>query len=203
MTYSPNVAHTHVLLVQKDDEEDEDERTTELQRQRSLREREKAFQKLAGGPLSRAPSAHRPPLVEEEDDEIPEIIVPTHPRLPTPASTTPQPRFPQHISDTSVHSGTSIPVFMGDQATLNSFKIDAFPVTISQYHKEGNSPATRALEEVEDQEYEGEQEQVVYPESPRAKARRTLIEALEKNGMGKSGMSNSRIKRGGIKYIYL
>ncbi|CAE6419698.1 unnamed protein product [Rhizoctonia solani] len=189
MTYSPNVAHTHVLLVQKDDEEDEDERTTELQRQRSLREREKAFQKLAGGPLSRAPSAHRPPLVEEEDDEIPEIIVPTHPRLPTPASTTPQPRFPQHISDTSVHSGTSIPVFMGDQATLNSFKIDAFPVTISQYHKEGNSPATRALEEVEDQEYEGEQEQVVYPESPRAKARRTLIEALEKNGMGKSDSS--------------
>ncbi|ELU42653.1 Sec7 domain-containing protein [Rhizoctonia solani AG-1 IA] len=172
-TYSPN---THVLPVQKDDDDDDDERVTELQRQRSLREREKALQKLAGGPLSRAPSAHRPPLVEEEDDETPEANVPTHPTLPTPASTTPQPRFPHHISDTSVHSGTSIPVFMSDQGTLSSFRTDAFPVTISQYHKEGNSPATRVLEEVEDQEYEGEQEQVVYPESPRAKARRTLIE---------------------------
>ncbi|CAE6447966.1 unnamed protein product [Rhizoctonia solani] len=185
-TYSPN---THVLPVQKDDDDDDDERVTELQRQRSLREREKALQKLAGGPLSRAPSAHRPPLVEEEDDETPEANVPTHPTLPTPASTTPQPRFPHHISDTSVHSGTSIPVFMSDQGTLSSFRTDAFPVTISQYHKEGNSPATRVLEEVEDQEYEGEQEQVVYPESPRAKARRTLIEAFEKNGMGKSDSS--------------
>ncbi|CAE6417062.1 unnamed protein product [Rhizoctonia solani] len=193
-TYSPNIAHTHILPVQKDDEDEDDERTTELQRQRSLREREKALQKLAGGPLSRAPSAHRPPLVEEEDDEIPETALPTHPMLP--ASTTPQPRFPQHISDTSIHSGASIPVFMSDQGTLNSFRIDAFPVTISQYHKEGNSPATRLLEEVEDQEYEGEQEQVVYPESPRAKARRTLIEAFEKNGMGKSGTFSSLIQAG-------
>ncbi|KAF8756943.1 Sec7 domain [Rhizoctonia solani] len=151
-TYSPN---THVLPVQKDDDDDDDERVTELQRQRSLREREKALQKLA-----------------EEDDETPEANVPTHPTLPTPASTTPQPRFPHHISDTSVHSGTSIPVFMSDQGTLSSFRTDAFPVTISQYHKEGNSPATRVLEEVEDQEYEGEQEQ-----------------AFEKNGMGKSDSS--------------
>ncbi|CAE6499494.1 unnamed protein product [Rhizoctonia solani] len=183
--YSPNVGRTNILPLQKDDDDDEEEGTSDLQRQRSLREREKTLQKLAGGPPSRVPSTHRPPLVEKDDDEGPETTIPTLPILPTPASTTPQPRFQHHASDTSTHSGTSIPVFMGDQG---SFKLDAFPMTISQYHKEGNSPA-RIAEEVEDQEYEGEQEQVVYPESPRAKARRTLIEEFEKNGMGKSDLS--------------
>ncbi|CAE6438258.1 hypothetical protein ACGC1H_007008 [Rhizoctonia solani] len=188
--YSPSVAPAHVLPTQKDDEDDEDdERTSDLQRQRSIREREKALQKLAGGTPSWAPSTHRPPLVEDEDDDGPETTIPVIPTLPTPASTTPQPRFQHHASDTSMHSSASIPVFMGDHQS--PFRLDAFPVTISQYHKEGNSPA-RVLEEVEDheyEEYEGEQEQVVYPESPRAKARRTLIEAFEKNGMGKSDLS--------------
>ncbi|CAE6508084.1 unnamed protein product [Rhizoctonia solani] len=183
-TYSPGVAPTNVLPSQKDDEEDEeDERTSELQRQRSIREREKALQKLAGGTPSWAPSTHRPPLVEDEDDDGPEAIIPT---LPTPASTTPQPRFQHHASDTFTNSGASIPVFLDGHS---SFGLDVFPVTISQYHKEGNSPA-RVLEEVEDHEYEEyEGERVVYPESPRAKARRTLIEAFEKNGMGKSDLS--------------
>ncbi|CAE6532375.1 unnamed protein product [Rhizoctonia solani] len=185
-THSPNVGQTNVLPPQKDDEDDEDdERASDLQRQRSIREREKALQKLAGGTPVRVPSTHRPPLVEDEEDDGPETTIPTLPTLPTPASTTPQPRFQHHVSDTSVHSGASIPVYMGDQG---AFRLDAFPVTISQYHKEGNSPA-RVLEEVEDQEYEGEQERVVYPESPRAKARRTLIEELEKNGMGKNDLS--------------
>ncbi|CAE7180832.1 unnamed protein product [Rhizoctonia solani] len=176
--YSPSAAPA----TQRDDEDDEDdERTSDLQRQRSIREREKALQKLAGGTPSRVPSTHRPPLVEDEDDDGPESI-PTIPSLPIPSSTTPQPRFQHHASDTSTQS---IPVFMGDQGM---FRLDPFPVTISQYHKEGNSPA-RVLEEVEDHEYEAEQEQVVYPESPRAKARRTLIEAFEKNGMGKSDLS--------------
>ncbi|KAJ1304686.1 hypothetical protein OPQ81_005825 [Rhizoctonia solani] len=162
--YSPNVGQTNILPAQKDDEEDdEDERTADLQRQRSIREREKALQKLAGGTPSWVPSTHRPPLVEpDDDDEGPETNIPVVPKLPTPASTTPQPRFQHHASDTSIHSGASIPVFMGDQGSL---RLDAFPMTISQYHKEGNSPA-RVLEEIEDQEYEAEQEQVVYPESP-------------------------------------
>ncbi|KAG8694927.1 hypothetical protein FRC09_009510 [Ceratobasidium sp. 395] len=170
-----------------DDDDDDDDATGAkgLARQRSVKlERDKALLKLAGGMPSRvgATQTHRPPLVEEEDDEVPAMSAPSYLGLPTPlASSTPQPRVP-HSSDMSVQSGSSIPVFVAEQGALSPYKLDTFPVTISQYHKDG---MPQVAEDVEDHEVE----EVVYPEDPSTKARRTFIEALDRNGGSKADLT--------------
>ncbi|KAG8732964.1 hypothetical protein FRC12_019024 [Ceratobasidium sp. 428] len=185
----PPLNQVLIPIPQNDDDDDDDDDDATgakgLARQRSVKlERDKALLKLAGGMPSRvgATQTHRPPLVEEEDDEVPALNAPSYLGLPTPlASSTPQPRVP-HSSDMSVQSGSSIPVFVAEQGTLSPYKLDTFPVTISQYHKDG---MPQVAEDVEDHEVE----EVVYPEDPSTKARRTFIEALDRNGGSKADLT--------------
>lgn len=192
LTYSPQPQSTQTHMSpppNEDDDDDDDQDITSpkgLERQRSVKlERDKALQKLAGGTSSRL--TLRPPLVEEDDEDGPSATSSLPGVLtPVPAST-PQPRIP-HASDISVQSGMSIPVFIPEQGSVSPYKMDSFPVPIgTQYHRDAmgirGSPA-RVVEDIED--HEGEQ--VVYPEDPTAKARRTFNESLERNGGSKLGM---------------
>ncbi|QRV79273.1 Sec7 guanine nucleotide exchange factor [Ceratobasidium sp. AG-Ba] len=177
--YSPKAP---VVNEHDDDDDDDDDPTGAkgLARQRSVKlERDKALQKLAGGPPSRL--AHRPPLVEEDEDDAAETNTPVYLGLPTPlSSSTPQPRVP-HSSDISVQSGSSIPVFVAEQGTMSPYKQDAFPVTISQSY-----PKAQDVDDSED--HEGER--VVYPEDPSTKARRTFNESLDRLGGSKADLSS-------------
>ncbi|KAG9081990.1 hypothetical protein FS749_007245 [Ceratobasidium sp. UAMH 11750] len=181
MAYSPKPPLNQVRIPAPQSDDDDDATGAKgLARQHSVKlEWDKTLQKLAEGAPSRVTTTHRPPLVEQ-DDEVPAVTAPSYLGLPTPLlSSTPQPRVP-HSSDISVQSGPSIPVFVTEQGALSPYKVDTFPVTISQYHKDGIGMG-QVAGEPEDHEVE----QVVYPEDPSTKARRTFNESLDRNGGSK------------------